>query len=473
MAAPPPQSPSPATAHSCCAIAGKPVFSALFLPMPFLSRIFRKEPASASVHTAIAVPSHSRWFSFGEIHATERRILPEFFDGKSPSKNPSLYMYYRDFIVRRFRENPARKISFTEVRRSLVGDVGSGARVFDFLETWGLINYTGSEKQGQRVAWRIRRRGGRMREQATGWGAVKSFCTTCKSECNIVCFATEKVPDLILCARCFVRGSFRGGLTHADFKRVDVSSSSEEKKRDWTDKDSCHLLEKVAEHVGGGKSERDCVMRFIRLPFAEQFVEPLRWNVVQSSALKQMRLSPLADASNPIMSQVAFLATIAGSEIAEAASKAAIAALDEVNGDGSLLEDVRDSGAIDGDADDDHKMSKGQEAAVIGEARALLEKEQHNIEESSLGLWRFRFHNSSLSERHESSNHRFPLMALALAMQMKEMLEKIIHFEELELLMEREWLQLQHLKTLLFVDQLNFLQQRSRPKSKMVGRRWF
>lgn len=52
-----------------------------------------------------------------------------------------------------------------------------------------------------------------------------------------------------------------------------------------------------------------------------------------------------------MVSQVAFLAAIAGPEIAEAASKAAIAALDEVNGDGSHFEDVRDSGAIADDAD--------------------------------------------------------------------------------------------------------------------------
>ena len=43
-------------------------------------------------------------------------------------------------------------------------------------------------------------------------------------------------------------------------------------------------------------------------------------------------------------------------------------------------------------------------------------------------------------------------------------MEKIVHFEELELLLEREWLQMQHLRNLLFADQLNFLQQRSRSK---------
>ncbi|MQL69995.1 hypothetical protein Taro_002303 [Colocasia esculenta] len=427
---------------------------------------------SPSVSAAIAVPSHARWFSFGEIHETERRILPEFFDGSSAAKNPSVYKYYRDSIIRRFRENPARKVTFTEVRRSLVGDVGSIRRVFDFLETWGLINYTSSEKPGAKGGAedrekRVAEEGSEKRE-----GAAKKFCTTCKSECNIVSFVTEKVTDLVLCARCFVKGSFRGGLTHADFRRLDVGGNTEEKKRDWTDKDILHLLEallqygddwkKVAGYVGGGKSEKDCVTRFIRLPFAEQFMAPLGnktgahcyleddlgdtkaggGDVARdSSPSKRMRLSPLADASNPIMSQVAFLSAVAGSKIAEAAAHAAIAALDDVNLEHQ--EDICDTEPITDEADGegatpskDHTFAKGHRDAAA-EARAQLEKEQQDMEES---------------------------LSHIVGVQMKEIQEKIVHFEELELLMEKEWLQLQHMKNLLFADQLNLLQQRSKLK---------
>lgn len=133
------------------------------------------------------------WFSFGEIHETERRILPEFFDGRSAAKNPGVYKYYRDSIIRRFRENPARKVTFTEVRRSLVGDVGSIRRVFDFLETWGLINYTASEKQGAKGGAEDKEKKVAEEDLEKREGAAKSFCTTCKTECNIVSFATEKV----------------------------------------------------------------------------------------------------------------------------------------------------------------------------------------------------------------------------------------------------------------------------------------
>lgn len=82
------------------------------------------------------------WFSWDNIHQCELRFLPEFFDGRSASKNPKVYKYYRNAIIRKFRDNPSKKITFTEVRKTIIGDVGSIRRVFDFLEGWGLINYS-------------------------------------------------------------------------------------------------------------------------------------------------------------------------------------------------------------------------------------------------------------------------------------------------------------------------------------------
>lgn len=143
-------------------------------------------------------------------------------------------------------------------------------------------------------------------------------------------FCVSEQSDVVLCARCFVRGNYRPGLSSTDFKRVDIS---EETKTDWTDKETLHLLEavlhygedwkKVAEHVGS-RNEKECVARFIRLPFGEQFMgplevsencmqyqkkEPLGAEHIQGTGLepcltKRRRLTPLADASNPILAQV-------------------------------------------------------------------------------------------------------------------------------------------------------------------------
>ncbi|RHN51576.1 putative transcription regulator Homeodomain-LIKE family [Medicago truncatula] len=93
------------------------------------------KPKTSSDGNLILVPSHSRWFSWDSIHECEIRNIPE------SSKNPRVYKYYRNSIVKFFRFNPNRKITFTDVRKTLVGDVGSIRRVFDFLEDWGLINY--------------------------------------------------------------------------------------------------------------------------------------------------------------------------------------------------------------------------------------------------------------------------------------------------------------------------------------------
>lgn len=82
---------------------------------------------------------------------------------------------------------------------------------------------------------------------------------------------------------------------------------------------------KVAQHVSG-KSEKDCITHFIKLPFGQEFIckesdsedvdnkffsinNPSdavseSENVGATSPSKRMRLTPLADASNPIMAQV-------------------------------------------------------------------------------------------------------------------------------------------------------------------------
>lgn len=101
---------------------------------------------------------------------------------------------------------------------------------------------------------------------------------------------------------------------------------SEEVKTDWTEKETLHLLEavmhygddwkKVSEHVVG-RSEKECVDRFIKLPFGEQYIGPpdsvdFEENFHEDTEhiddelnpRKKMRPTPFDDASNPIVAQV-------------------------------------------------------------------------------------------------------------------------------------------------------------------------
>ncbi|XP_062223828.1 SWI/SNF complex subunit SWI3B-like [Phragmites australis] len=403
----------------------------------------------------ITVPSYSAWFSYDSIHDTERRLLPDFFEGEAAAasgcRGPDAYKYYRDALVRRFRARPGRRLTLTEARRGLVGDVGSVRRVFDFLEEWGLINY-GALPSGSKQAKEKREEAAPQPSVPAGSTTPRKLCTGCRTVCGLAYFACEKA-DISLCARCFVRGNYRPGLTTADFKRVEIT---EDAKSDWTDKETLHLLEavlhygedwkKVSEHVGS-RSEKDCIARFIRMPFGEQFMGP-KEDKMQfendddinddsgADISKRLRLTPLADASNPIMAQVAFLSAIVGSDAASAAAHAAISAQSRVD-----LNDSEIDSSMNSSREEESSCTNGllvndllKEAAA--NARGQLQMERSNTEQSLSDI---------------------------VDVQMKEIQDKICRFEQEEMLMEKERQQLHCLRDLLFADQLAVMQHQRRP----------
>lgn len=89
----------------------------------------------------IIIPSYVAWFDIATIHSIETRGLPEFFNSKNKSKNPSIYKDYRNFMVNTYRLNPLEYLTVTACRRNMTGDVCAIIRVHAFLEQWGLINY--------------------------------------------------------------------------------------------------------------------------------------------------------------------------------------------------------------------------------------------------------------------------------------------------------------------------------------------
>ncbi|KAL5211265.1 hypothetical protein ABZP36_022112 [Zizania latifolia] len=418
-------------------------------------------PAAASAVVAeepsctITVPSYSAWFSYDTIHETERRLMPEFFEGEaaaaSGSRGPDAYKYYRDNLVRSFRARPGRRLTLTEARRGLVGDVGSVRRVFDFLEEWGLINY-GASPSGAKQG-RDKREEAAASQSSLPVGATmpRKLCTGCRTVCGLAYFSCEKA-DISLCARCYVRANYRPGLTATDFKRIEIT---EDAKSDWTDKETLHLLEavlhygedwkKVSEHVGS-RSEKDCIARFTRLPFGEQFMG-LKEDKMQfendddfidesgSQISKRLRLTPLADAGNPIMAQIAFLSAIVGSDVAAAAGQAAISAQSQVDVNGVSINYSINSIKEEESCTNELSVNDLLKEASCN-AKVQLEKERRDIEQSLSDI---------------------------VGVQMKEIQDKILRFEEKELLVEKERQQLHYLRELLLSDQLAVVQHQRRP----------
>lgn len=95
----------------------------------------------------VVIPSFSKWFDMNEIHAIEKKLIPDYFPAENGStsvssyKSPQSYKNIRDFMINTYRINPIEYLTVTAVRRNLSGDVGSIIRIHRFLEKWGLINY--------------------------------------------------------------------------------------------------------------------------------------------------------------------------------------------------------------------------------------------------------------------------------------------------------------------------------------------
>lgn len=99
--------------------------------------------------------------------------------------------------MRRFRSRPGQRLTLTEARRGLVGDIGSIRRVFDFLEEWGLINY-GALPSGSKQAKEKREEAAQQTSLPAGATAPKKLCTRCRTVCGLAYFICEKVIDFSL-----------------------------------------------------------------------------------------------------------------------------------------------------------------------------------------------------------------------------------------------------------------------------------
>lgn len=76
---------------------------------------------------------------------------------------------------------------------------------------------------------------------------------------------------------------------------------------------------KVSEHVGS-RTQDECILHFLRLPIEDPYLED------NSSSLGPLAYQPVpfSQAGNPVMSTVAFLASVVDPRVASAAAKSAL-----------------------------------------------------------------------------------------------------------------------------------------------------
>ncbi|KAI3953424.1 hypothetical protein MKW92_029090 [Papaver armeniacum] len=280
-----------------------------------------------------SIPIYSSWFSWDEIHEVETTFLKEFFNGTSISRTPKVYKEYRDFIINKYREDPSRRLTFTEIRKSLVGDVCLLHKVFLFLEKWGLINFsviTSSPLDGghntlakvkdevdEKVKVRFEEGAPNGVRVVPEPGSVKAValpktlnedvekggengfslpplasyndvfgdlvkrkevvCGTCGEDCDSGYYDSDKQKRQVLCVKCFK--VYCESNPVEDFNFHDSKESVNNSGTDaWTEAETLLLLESVMKHGDDWdlvaqdvqtKNKLECISRLIELPFGE------------------------------------------------------------------------------------------------------------------------------------------------------------------------------------------------------------
>uniref|UniRef100_A0A674DG92 SWI/SNF related BAF chromatin remodeling complex subunit C1b n=1 Tax=Salmo trutta TaxID=8032 RepID=A0A674DG92_SALTR len=427
----------------------------------------------------IIVPSYTAWFNYNCIHQIEKRALPEFFNGQNKSKSPEIYLAYRNFMIDSYRLNPQEYLSSTSCRRNLTGDVCAVMRVHALLEQWGLVNYqVDAESRPLPMGPPPTPHFNTLADTPSGLAPLQHRPLQVSSSQQMLFFperSVEKPSD-----------SQNFGLRTDLYARKHPKSKGASSGRDWTEQETLLLLEalevyrddwnKVSEHVGS-RTQDECILHFLRLPIEDPYLED------SASSLGPLAYQPVpfSQSENPVMSTVAFLASVVDPRVASAAAKAALGAcmrvcvcvreresesafvltrslqtvLEPSGGERSVEgERVKRENAEmtvteerDGDSGGNCETDRGEKDEIAGRWREVERDEGRRLAElelvdgtvttaaaAALGAAATKAkHLAAVEERKIKS-----LVALLVETQMKKLEIKLRHFEELETIMDRE-----------------------------------
>ncbi|XP_059622605.1 SWI/SNF complex subunit SMARCC2 isoform X2 [Phlebotomus argentipes] len=299
----------------------------------------------------IIVPSYSAWFDYNSIHVVEKRAMSEFFNAKNKSKTPEIYMAYRNFMIDTYRLNPTEYLTSTACRRNLAGDVCAIMRVHAFLEQWGLINYQiDTDCRPTPMGPPPTSHFHVLSDTPSGLQPVNAQKTPQPSASKMLFDLDKKQKE----KECEVAGALGGATIKTEsgappaipggiepgaqfglkLDQYGKKPSAMRNKtaasmtREWTEQETLLLLEglemykddwnKVCEHVGS-RTQDECILHFLRLPIEDPYLEDD--NCIGPLAYQPI---PFSKSGNPIMSTVAFLASVVDPRVAAAAAKAAM-----------------------------------------------------------------------------------------------------------------------------------------------------
>ncbi|KAJ1033964.1 hypothetical protein NDA16_000172 [Ustilago loliicola] len=343
---------------------------------------------------------------------------------------------------------------------------------------------------------------------ASGAGGPPRYtCDTCGTDCTRVRYHSIKAKNYSLCPSCYLEGRFPSSMYSGDFVRMEdsvlkqtggVTGRASGAQDDWTDAETLRLLEglemfdddwsAVSNHVGT-RSREQCITKFIQLPIEDGFLDgasqadlgPLQYARRDQVDKLGKPIVPFAQADNPVMSVVAFLASAVNPAVAAAAAQSALGELtdnlrkragqekaasgdkDASTADAADADKSNENGTngdsmdVDGDAASaEPKATTAAAAESTDEAGAVTKKgavPRNAVERAAaiaLGAAAAKAHVLSSFEERECQR----LVGQVIEAQLRKLELKMTQFEELESLLEAERRSVEAGRRQLYADRL-------------------
>eukprot|EP00475_Leptophrys_vorax_P015789 TRINITY_DN22127_c0_g1_i1.p1 TRINITY_DN22127_c0_g1~~TRINITY_DN22127_c0_g1_i1.p1 ORF type:complete len:379 (+),score=118.44 TRINITY_DN22127_c0_g1_i1:1038-2174(+) len=139
---------------------------------------------------------------------------------------------------------------------------------------------------------------------------------------------------MAICLNCFKTGKYPREFSSDDF--VETKAQSDSSKDSWSDDEKFRLVEalekygddwdEIASHVST-KTKPECVEYFVRMPIEDSFLEQYQ-NLLGVGKVDHpshpSEYTPFGDLGNPLLAQVAFLASMVSPAVASAAAQKTI-----------------------------------------------------------------------------------------------------------------------------------------------------
>lgn len=309
-------------------------------------------------------------------------------------------------------------------------------------------------------------------EELTKAQIVKVNCQTCGIDCTRIYYHSthldpnsnnKKSSDI--CPSCFVDGRFPSNQPNSNYTRMEnpTYSASQDRDAPWTDAELLRLLEglerfdddwaKIADHVTT-RNREECVLQFLQLDIEDKYLEAENPAGISMLGSQGGQL-PFSQADNPVMTVVAFLASLADpASAAVAAGKSAEELRQNLRGK------LESSGALEANEKGKGKEKEGdsmeidiqQETTTTTTTTTTTKTTTSAL--ASIPLAAIGARSDGLASHEEREMTRLVSAAVNITLQKMEM--KMKYFNEMEIILQEERRELERGRQQLFLDRLAF-----------------